>query len=221
MDILAARKKAADRKAGKKRAPEHKQDRAVSPAKSAEAQTAAAAPAPQTAVVEADVPTQQPPASAMEMPEQPSAEVAHEAVAPEIEMLAFRLGTEEYVVRIEQVREVLKIRDITPIPHAESQIAGVTSLRGRMLPVVDLCRLLGLSAGKRDEKSRIVVVSSDDEETGLIVDRVTGVVRILQDSVRPAPEASAQGAEAEFIKGIARKDEKLFILLDLEKAVGR
>ncbi len=217
MDILAARKKAADRKAKKKRGPEQERDLAAS----AEARTAAAGPGPQTVTIEADIPSQQPPAAVTETPAQPSAEDAGEITAQELEMLAFRIGAEEYVVRIEQVREVLKIRDVTPIPHSEGHIMGVTSLRGRMLPIVDLGRLLGLTAGTRDEKSRIVVVSSDEEDTGLLVDRVTGVVRIAQDSVRPAPETLAHGAEAEFIKGIARKDEKLYILLDLEKAVGK
>jgi chemotaxis signal transduction protein len=64
-------------------------------------------------------------------------------------------------------------------------------------------------------------VSLDDEETGLIVDRVTGVVKLLPEDVRPAPDTISPGAGAEFLRGIARKDDKLYILLDIEKAAGK
>jgi purine-binding chemotaxis protein CheW len=87
-----------------------------------------------------------------------------------------------------------------------------------MLPIIDLCRRFGLPAGVQDEKSRIVVVNSADEEVGLLVDRVTGVFSILPDEIKPAPENIEQGAE--FLRGIVRQGERLYILLDLEKAVG-
>jgi chemotaxis signal transduction protein len=89
------------------------------------------------------------------------------------------------------------------------------------MPVIDLNRRLGLAASTRDEKSRIIVVSlGQDDQVGLFVDRVRGVVRLLSSAVRPAPETVAQGAGAEFLKGIARKDNQLYILLDMEKAIG-
>jgi len=87
-----------------------------------------------------------------------------------------------------------------------------------MLPIIDLRKRLGLAPGVNDEKSRIVVVGSNDEDAGLLVDRVTGVFRILPNEIRPAPENIEQGAE--FLRGIARKNEKLYILLDVVKAVG-
>jgi purine-binding chemotaxis protein CheW len=92
------------------------------------------------------------------------------------------------------------------------------SLRGTMLPVIDLCKRFGLAPGAKDEKSRIVVVSSADEWVGLLVDRVTGVFTVLPEEIKPAPENIEQGAE--FLRGIVRKDEKLYILLDLEKTTG-
>jgi purine-binding chemotaxis protein CheW len=139
----------------------------------------------------------------------------------ELEMLAFLLGNEEYVVPVEQVREILTPKEITPVPHTADYLLGVCSLRGTVMPVIDLNRRLGLAASERDEKSRIVVVSlGHDDQVGLFVDRVRGVVRFLPSSVRPAPENVAQGAGAEFLQGIARKDDRLYILLDAEKAVG-
>jgi chemotaxis signal transduction protein len=89
------------------------------------------------------------------------------------------------------------------------------------MPVIDLSRRLGLAQGARDEKSRIIVVSlGQDDQVGLFVDRVRGVVRLASEAVRSAPETVEQGAGAEFLKGIARKDGRLYILLDVEKSVG-
>ena len=222
MDILSARKKAAERAQARKKT---------------EVETAADVPA---------LPEQQPPESAETAPARPSAGVAAgpsgsdapvvedaeaakapspegeaaEAVASlqEIEMLSFRLGDEEYAVLVDAVKEVLKIRDLTPVPNAPDYVLGVMALRGTVLPVIDLCRRLGLTPGKQDEKSRIIVVSVNDEDAGIHVDRVTGVVRISPDAVRPTPETIEHGAE--FLRGIARKEDKLYILLDIEKAVG-
>jgi len=139
----------------------------------------------------------------------------------ELEMLSFLLGSEEYVVPVEQVREILTPREITPVPHTADYFIGVCSLRGTVMPVIDLNRRLGLVASERDEKSRIIVVSlGPDDQVGLFVDRVRGVVRFLPSFIRPSPENVAQSSGAEFLQGIARKDDRLYILLDVEKTVG-
>ncbi len=225
MDILSARKKAAERKKA---------------LKEAEAETPATAPSPASSTAEqmtspAKTPAVPPPAGVAARPVESAAPVVEEAVSvkapspdsgaaetsvsePEIEMLSFRLGGEEYAVTVDAVKEVLKTRDLTPVPNAPDHVLGVMALRGPVLPVIDLGKRLGLPPGKRDEKSRIIVVSVREEDAGIQVDRVTGVVRIPPDAVRPTPETIEHGAE--FLRGIARKDDKLYILLDIEKAVG-
>jgi purine-binding chemotaxis protein CheW len=134
----------------------------------------------------------------------------------EIEMLSFRLSGEEYAVMVADVREVLKIPELTRVPNAPEYIQGVTSLRGTMLPVIDLCTRLGLKPAERNEKARIIVISTDDEDVGLIVDRVNGVIRALPESIKPAPEHVEQGAD--LLRGIVRQGDKLHIVLDLHKA---
>jgi len=145
-------------------------------------------------------------------------EAASEAPIQDLELLSFRLGGEEYAVMVEDVREVLKVFYLTAVPNAPDYILGVMSLRGTMLPIIDLGKRLGIRAHTVDEKSRIIVVNADDEGVGLMVDRVSGVIRIHPDGVKPTPENIEQGAE--FLRGIARKDDRLYILLDLEKAAG-
>ena len=260
MDILAARKKAAERaQAAKTQGAEPegpaapaRPDTAPAGESGAEAQRApehhadqielaeipgpdvGLPPIPDTSFVPDDpVPaTKQQPAVARES-EEPRPEKANaRETAPQheqleqvqeydLEVLSFLLGTEEYVVPVERVREVLTPKEITPVPHTADYFLGVCSLRGTVMPVIDLNRRLGLAASPRDEKSRIIVISlAQDDQVGLFVDRVRGVVRFLPSVVRPTPETVSQGAGAEFLKGIARKDDRLYILLDVEKAVG-
>lgn len=224
MDILAARKKAAERAKKKEETPappasavtEQREVPQAPPATAGAAQVPAETEAPAQPASEA--------APEEELECGPAPELEEEAAEPavqELETLSFRLGSEEYLVMVEQVKEVLKLRDLTPVPHAPDYVPGVISLRGTVLPVIDLAKRLGLAAAARDEKSRIIVVNLDDEDAGLIVDRVMGVVRFLPDAIQPAPETVEQGAGAEFLKGIVRKDGKLYILLDLAKAAGK
>ena len=152
------------------------------------------------------------------MDDPPSEDEEGDTRADEIDLLSFRLAGEAYALLVKDVREVLKIRSLTPVPNAPSYILGVTALRGTVLPVIDLCVRFGLPSGIRDDKSRIIVAHSGEEDVGLVVDRVTGVLRTMPDAIKPTPENIEQGAA--FLRGIVRKDEKLYILLDLEKAVG-
>jgi purine-binding chemotaxis protein CheW len=244
VDILAARKKAAERaKAAKleKAAPLEQPGPETAPAGPAEEFPPIPdtrfvpdeqAPAPQQAAGTARGEAGPPEAQAV----RPCAAVEHAPSSPEqaggpnreqepqeqdLEMLSFLLGSEEYVVAVDRVREVLTPREITPVPHTANYLLGVCSLRGIVMPIIDLNLRLGLSESARDEKSRIIVVSlGHDEHVGLFVDRVRGVVRFTPSLVQPAPETVEQGAGAEFVKGVARKNDRLYILLDVEKAVG-
>jgi len=237
MDILAARKKAAEQAKAVK-APQAEAPRAdEAPGMPAAGSPPAAETAsPDTgAAVEQALPQGPLPAAPEQAPSAapgpaPVAEAA-EAVLPdaeeeesgqeaEQEMLAFLLGSEEYLLPVELVGEVLTPREITSVPHAAPHVLGVCSLRGAVLPVIDLNRRLGLAEGTRDERSRIIVITlGPDDRVGLFVDRVRGVVKILPSSVRPTPETIEQGGGAELLSGIARKDDRLYILLDVRKTV--
>ena len=218
MDILKARKKAAERKELrlKEEAPQppvEKPTQEAGPVPVMEMAPAVAVQAPvagPSAGPSEILPTEAPLAEAA------PGEAPAEPEATEQELLTFRLGEEAYAVLVNDVREVLKTRELTPVPNTPAYILGVTSLRGAMLPVIDLCPRLGLAPGVRDEKSRIIVVNTGEEDVGLVVDRVTGVLRVSADAIRPAPENIEQGAE--YLRGIIRQDDVLYILLDLEKA---
>jgi purine-binding chemotaxis protein CheW len=232
MDILAARKKAAER--AKTAGPEKPmaEQEPAQPAAPEESGAATVLPAPRDHLAQDAAPEPSPVVVAAATPLlkreaepvtcAPTAEPTEQpGEEQDLEMLSFLLGSEEYVVAVDRVREVLTPREITPVPHAANYLLGVCSLRGIVMPIIDLNLRLGLSASARDEKSRIIVVSlGHDDQVGLFVDRVRGVVRFTPSSVQPAPETVEQGAGAEFLKGIARKNDRLYILLDVEKAVG-
>ena len=224
MDILSARKKAAERAKALKKA-EEETPAAVPPPTEQLPPPAETESVPSSTVVAAGPSGSAAPAveeaAAVTAPSpdrQPAEAAASAQEAQEIEMLSFLLGDEEYAVMVDAVKEVLKTRDLTPVPNSPDYVLGVMALRGPVLPVIDLCKRLGLPPGKKDEKTRIIVVSVNEEDAGIQVDRVTGVIRILPDAMRPTPETIEHGAE--FLRGIARKDDKLYILLDIEKAVG-
>ncbi len=216
MDILKARKKAAEQKQSRKKDleqpsdPPQPQEKTVQPVEP----QAESSPVADRSALTSGSPE---PEEGRQAEEADAPDDRQEEQSPEIDLLSFRLGGEAYAVMVKDVREVLKIRSLTPVPNAPPYILGVTTLRGTVLPVFDLCVRLGLVSGERDEKSRIVVVGSSEEDVGLVVDRVTGVLRIPPDAIKPPPEHVEQGAA--FLQGIVRKDEKLYILLDLERAV--
>jgi len=217
MDILAARKKAAERAQAERAAETAPSgDMPIAPERDEHA-SAPGAPAPRTIPESAEPQIVEPlPQTVSEKRENLSETGPEAAQTQEIEMLSFRLSGEDYAVMVADVQEVLKIRELTRVPNAPDFILGVTSLRGTILPVIDLCTRLGLKPAERNEKARIIVISTDDEDVGLIVDRVNSVIRVLPQEIKPAPEHVEQGAD--LLHGIVRQGDKLYIVLDLHKA---
>jgi len=220
MDILAARKKAAEKARSRQnpepaQPPEPPQGAITETPRTEEPASTAAGSVPAPQPTDATTPSAD---GAVGGTEPDSPDEAIEPAIEEMELLTFRLGGEEYAVKVDDVREVLKIRELTLVPNAPGYILGVMSLRGAMLPVMDLCKRLGITQAARDEKTRILVVSPDEEDVGLMVDRVSGVLKVTPDAIKPVPENIEHGAE--FLRGIVRKEDRLYILLDLMKAVG-
>ncbi|MDO9536563.1 MAG: chemotaxis protein CheW [Bacillota bacterium] len=136
--------------------------------------------------------------------------------ASEVQMVAFKLEKEEFAIDIHQVREVLKMPQVTPLPQSASFIEGIINLRGEVIPVVDLRKRFELPAGERNGKTRIIIVEIQDNNVGLIVDSVTEVLR-LASSVIQLPPSRVAGTRTDLIKGVGKIAERLLIVLNLEK----
>lgn len=134
----------------------------------------------------------------------------------EIQLVVFSLAGEDFGVPIAQVREINRLVPITAIPKAPPSVLGVINLRGNVTPVMSLRERFGFPRDTSDEATRIVVSEVGAETVGFVVDAVTEVLRVDDSAIEAAPE-SAAGVAAEFIKGIGKVDDRLIIVLDLEK----
>ena len=136
----------------------------------------------------------------------------------ETQLVVFDLASEYYGVDIGDVREIIRMQTITRVPGAPSFVEGVINLRGRVVPVVDLRKRLRLNVGEQTKESRIVVVDISGRDVGVIVDAVTEVLRIPISSIEP-PSSMITDTESDYLRGIAKLESKLVILLDLNKVL--
>lgn len=142
---------------------------------------------------------------------------ASERVAEESgrQLLSFALGDEEYAVDITQVRETIKPREITEIPRVPDFMLGIISLRGVIIPVIDLNRRLKLGNATLSATSRIVVCQTGSRYSGLLVDKIHQVLRMSSNTIEAAP-AMLSSLDRDYVSGIGRIQGRMVILLDLD-----
>ena len=138
-----------------------------------------------------------------------------------VEYLAFVLAGDTYAVRIAVVAEILRPPPITEVPRAPSPIIGVTSVRGRLVTVMDLRRRFALAEAPIDGKTRILLVEIDGEEhVGLLVDEVLSVFRLADSEIEGASVLG--GEQPAYLAGVGRPNERkdlVLVLLDLRAAI--
>lgn len=133
----------------------------------------------------------------------------------ETEHLAtFFLDREEYGVDVRLVQEIRRVTEITQVPRAPDFIKGVINLRGRIIPVIDLKKKLGLGEVIVGKVSRIVVVTLKGRLLGLLVDGASQVLKVKVSSIEPAPEEVVQKG-GDYLRGVAKLEKRLIILVDL------
>jgi purine-binding chemotaxis protein CheW len=136
----------------------------------------------------------------------------------ERQLVVFKLSSENYGVDIAAVESIIKMQDITSVPHAPDFVEGVTNLRGKVLPVIDLRKRFHLTTQDVTKDSRIVVVSVSGNEVGMTVDEVSEVLTCSDDAIEPPPPMVTT-IESTFITGIAKIQGRLIILLDLTRVL--
>jgi purine-binding chemotaxis protein CheW len=131
------------------------------------------------------------------------------------EFLTFRLAGDPYAVPVERVREIVRMRPITPIPRVPAALRGVISLRGEIVEVVDLRLQLGLTPTEPTRASRIIVLHGDDGRmSGLLVDAVTDVLRVTEEAIR----SDAQG-ESGRVGALCVQGDQFISVLDFERVL--
>ena len=132
-----------------------------------------------------------------------------------LQLVTFKLDNEEFAVNILEVQEINRMTEITKMPNSPHHVEGVVNLRGRVIPVVSLRKKLGLAEVENNEHSRIMIMDIQGSTMGLIVDAVSEVLRIPSDIVEPPPPLSTD-ANTEYIKGVAKLEDRLIMLGDLK-----
>ncbi len=135
-----------------------------------------------------------------------------------LQLVSFNIGSEGFGIDILKVREINRMVDITRVPQAPHYVEGVINLRGKVIPIIDLRKRFSLETRDYDKNTRIVVVDILGHITGVVVDAVSEVLRLKAGTIEPAPEI-VTGISSEYIKGVAKLEDRLLILLDLSKVI--
>jgi purine-binding chemotaxis protein CheW len=137
-----------------------------------------------------------------------------------IEMLTFRLLKEEFAFRISQLDEILRYQRITMVPKVPKYVLGITSLRGKIIPVIDLKLKLSLTDKQSDLDStgKILILKGPGGPIGATVDKVVGVVRISKSEILPPPSHLSETG-LKFIDGVAIVDKRFVSIINMEEVV--
>ncbi len=134
----------------------------------------------------------------------------------ENQFLVFAISTEEYGVEIENVKEIIKVCNITKVPHTQSFVKGIINLRGDIIPVINIRERFNLELKENDERTCIIVLDFEGDSVGLIVDDVREVMYIDTNKITPPP-SSKYGYLNRFIKNIGNTNNTVKQILDLNK----
>lgn len=136
----------------------------------------------------------------------------------ELKVIVFRLKDEEYGVEVHQVMSIERIQHITKVPRTPDFVKGVINLRGVVTPVINLRSRFDINEEEYTDSTRMIIVAINEMEVGLIVDAANDVIDIPANAIEPPPEVVG-GIEADYLRGVAKLENRLLILLNLEKVL--
>lgn len=134
-----------------------------------------------------------------------------------LQLVSFNIGEEEFGVDILKVQEINRMLNVTQVPNSPSYVDGVINLRGKVIPVIDLRSRFGMPRIEHTKNTRIVVVELVGKTVGFVVDAVSEVLRIPKSITEPPPQTVMQNMKTDYITSVAKLEDRLLILLDLEK----
>ncbi len=133
-----------------------------------------------------------------------------------LQWVTFQLEQETYGINVMQVREVLRYTEIAPVPGAPDYVLGIINLRGNVVTVIDTRSRFGLVEGEITDNTRIIVIESEHQVIGILVDSVAEVVYLRSSEIDTTPSVGTDES-AKFIQGVSNRDGRLLILVDLNK----
>lgn len=136
----------------------------------------------------------------------------------EMKVIVFQLLDMEYAISVDIVQSIEKVLSITRVPKTPAYVKGVINLRGIVTPIVDLRERFGLASKEMDDSTRIIIVTLDEYDVGLIVDAANDVLDIPVNAIEPQPEVVGT-IESDFISGVAKVEKHLLVMLNLDKVL--
>ncbi|MCA1927669.1 MAG: chemotaxis protein CheW [Calditerrivibrio sp.] len=130
--------------------------------------------------------------------------------------VSFNMDSEKYAVDIMFIEEIIRLVEITQVPRAPEFVEGIINIRGKVIPVVDMKKKLGLGSISPDINTRIIITNIKGKKVGFLVDSVNEVLRVDDSVIDDAP-AVTMNLDSSYIKGVAKTDKGLFIVLDISK----
>ena len=131
------------------------------------------------------------------------------------ELIAFRIGDQEFCVNIMSVREIRGWTPATPMPHAPPYVMGIINLRGAVLPIVDLSARLGMQEAEPSARHVIIVAQVKSRIVGLLVEAVSDILTITEENIQPVPEISSD-LEKQYARGILAVDKRMICMIELD-----
>ncbi len=136
----------------------------------------------------------------------------------EQQFATFYVGDILLGVDIRQVQEINRQSEVTPVPHAPSYVRGVINLRGEVTTVIDLRTVLGLPQAEASRECRNLIVNSQGESIGFLVDRISDILALRSDQITPAP-SNLNGIQSRFFSGVHVLETGIVVLLNVEEAL--
>jgi purine-binding chemotaxis protein CheW len=133
-----------------------------------------------------------------------------------VELMAFRIGSQEFCVDIVSVREIRGWTPATALPHSQDFVRGVINLRGVVLPIVDLAARLGLARVEPTSRHVIIVAQVGKQIVGLLVDAVSEILTVTDDMIQPTPDVASEMAKT-FVRGVLAINERMISLIALDE----
>ncbi|MDQ0456583.1 chemotaxis protein CheW [Rhizobium paknamense] len=130
------------------------------------------------------------------------------------ELIAFRIGDQEFCVNIMSVREIRGWTPATPLPHSPHYVMGVINLRGAVLPIIDLASRLAMKPAEPTPRHVIIVAQVRSKVVGLLVDAVSDILTVTDDNIQPTPEISSD-LERQYARGILAIEKRMICLIEL------
>ncbi len=134
------------------------------------------------------------------------------------ELIAFRIGEQEFCVDIMSVREIRGWTPATPLPRAPGYMKGVINLRGAVLPIIDLGARFGLRTSEPSERHVIMVAHIGGRMVGLLVDAVSDIIQLTDEALQPTPDVASDQVKS-FVKGLFALDGRLISLIELDRII--